>query len=107
MTEKATVKSGNKVLKALKGLSGYSLKGVKLNELAKKLNETPPQLCKQLQTLIEEGLATQMDDGTYALGRELVAIAHAHSDEINRAQNHILEHVQRVSARANQIKSGS
>lgn len=107
MTEKATVKSGVKVLKVLKALRGHSLTGVKLNDLAKQLNENPAQLFRQLQTLIEEGLAAQMDDGSYALGREVVAIAHAHSDEINRAQSHITEHVQRVSARANQIKSGS
>ncbi|QQC83017.1 helix-turn-helix domain-containing protein [Acinetobacter bereziniae] len=107
MTEKATVKSASKVIKALKGLTGHSLTGVKLNDLAKRLGENPAQTFRQLQTLIEEGLAIQMDDGSYALGRELLAIAHAHSDEVNRAQNHITEHVQRVTARTNQIKSGS
>ncbi|MEF9994646.1 MAG: helix-turn-helix domain-containing protein [Acinetobacter sp.] len=106
MTEKATVKSGVKVLKVLKQLRGHSLTGIKLNEIAKALNENPAQVFRQLQTLIEEGLAMQIDDGSYALGRELVAIAHAHSDEINRAQSHITEHVQRVTARTNQIKSG-
>lgn len=101
----STVKSGGKILKVLKALKGHSLKGMTVSDLAKKLEESPSQIHRALQTLISEGLASQMDDGSYALGRDLVAIAHAHSDEINRAQAHISEHVQRVSARINQIKS--
>lgn len=105
MTEKATVKSAEKVLKVLKALRGHSLKGIKLNDLAKSLNESPAQVFRQLQTLISEGFASQMDDGSYALGNGLVSIAHAHSDEINRAQSHITEHVQRVTVGINQIKA--
>lgn len=107
MTEKATVKSGGKVLDVLIALTGHSLTGVKLNDIAKSIGENPAQVFRQLQTLITKGLAMQMDDGSYALGNKLVAIAHAHSDEINRAQSHITEHVQRVAAGVNQIKSGS
>ena len=101
----STVKSGGKILKVLKALKGRSLKGIALSDLAKELNESASQVHRALQTLIQEGLASQMDDGSYALGRELIAIAHAHSDEINRAQSHISEHIQRVGARVNQIKS--
>lgn len=101
----STVKSGNKILKVLKALKGHSLKGATISSLTKKLNENPAQMHRALQTLVSEGLASQMDDGSYALGRELVAIAHAHSEEISRAQAHISEHVQRVSARVKQIKS--
>ncbi|ENV33944.1 helix-turn-helix domain-containing protein [Acinetobacter gerneri] len=107
MTDKSTVKSGGKILKVLKALKGHSLKGVAISELAKRLEESPSQIYRALQTLVSEGLASQLDDGSYVLGREMVAIAHVHSDEIDRAQGHISEHVQRVSARMNQIKSGS
>lgn len=103
----STVKSGGKILKVLKALKGHSLKGMALGDLAKKLEESPSQVHRALQTLVAEGLVSQMDDGSYALGREMVAIAHSHSDEIERAQAHISEHVQRVSARINQIKSGN
>ncbi|MDS7929602.1 helix-turn-helix domain-containing protein [Acinetobacter sp. V102_4] len=98
-------KSASKVLKVLKALRGHSLKGVTISDLAKKLEESPSQVYRYLQTLINEGLASQMDDGSYALGREMVAIAHTHSEEISRAQAHITEHIQRVTARVNQIKS--
>ena len=101
----STVKSGGKILKVLKALKGRSLKGITLSELAKELNESASQVHRALQTLIQEGLASQLDDGNYALGRELVAIAHAHSDENNRAQSQISEHIQRVGARVHQIKS--
>jgi DNA-binding IclR family transcriptional regulator len=102
----STIRSGGKILKVLKALTGHSLKGATVSDLSKRLNENAAQIHRALQTLVSEGLATQMDDGSYALGREIVAIAHAHSDEINRAQSHIAEHVQRVTARAHQIKEG-
>lgn len=105
--EKATVKSGGKILKVLKALKGRSLKGATVSDLARELDEGSSQVYRALQTLVAEGLASQMDDGSYALGREMIAIARCHSDEIDRAQAHISEHIQRVSARINQIKSGS
>lgn len=104
MTEKSTVKSAEKILKVLKALKGHSLSGVKSNEIAKSLKENPSQIYRALQTLVAEGFAQQLDDGSYALGNTLVSIAHAHSDEIHRAQNHLTEHVQRIAAGANQIK---
>ncbi len=103
----STVKSGEKVLKVLKALRGHSLKGIKLNDLAKLLKESPSQIYRALQTLISEGFAQQLDDGSYALGNGLVSIAHAHADEIDRAQGRITEHVHRVFAAASQIKSGN
>ncbi|AYO54936.1 helix-turn-helix domain-containing protein [Acinetobacter wuhouensis] len=107
MTEKATVKSAEKVLDVLIALTGHSLTGAKLNDIAKRIGENPAQVFRQLQTLISKGFAAQMDDGSYALGNKLVSIAHAHSDEINRAQNHLSEHVQRVAVGVNQIKAES
>lgn len=110
MTEKpttSTVKSGEKILRVLKAMRGHSLSGVKLNDLAKQLQETPSQIYRALQTLVAEGFAHQLDDGSYALGNSLVSIAHAHANEIDRAQSRISEHVQRVTAGVNQIKSGN
>lgn len=101
----STVKSAEKVLNVLVALSGHSLKGATNQELAKQLNEPPAQITRALQTLVSMGLAQQLDDDSYALGDRFVAIAHAHAEEINRAQSKINEHVQRVWARVNQINS--
>lgn len=100
----STVKAASKVLKVLKGLRGHSLKGVKLQKLAEQLDETPPQVYRALQTLIDEGLATQLDDESYALGNFFIQTAHAHLQEIERAQGHINEHMQRIWAGVKQIQ---
>lgn len=99
----STVKSAEKVLKVLKALTGHSLSGVTNQELAKQLDEPPAQITRALQTLVAEGLAQQLDDGTYALGHRFVAIAHAHTQEIDKAQGKFLEHIQRVAANVKQI----
>ena len=103
----STVKSAEKILKVLKALSGHSLKGISNQELSKQLDESPSQITRALKTLVSEGFAQQLGDGSYALGNKLVSMAHAHAEEINRAQNNINEHVQRVWAGVNQINSGS
>ncbi|MCR4529887.1 MULTISPECIES: helix-turn-helix domain-containing protein [Acinetobacter] len=102
----STVKSAEKVLKVLKALTGHSLAGVTNQELAKQLDEPPAQITRALQTLVAEGFAQQLDDGTYALGNRFIAIAHAHSQEIEKAQGRLSEHLQRVFAGVKQI-SGS
>nr|WP_298892205.1 helix-turn-helix domain-containing protein [uncultured Acinetobacter sp.] len=100
----STIKSAGKVVKVLKALRGHSLKGVSVTELAKQLGESPSQVHRALQTLVDEGLALQLEDESYALGNVIVQIAHAHVEELNRAQGHINEHIQRVWAGARQIQ---
>ncbi|ENX33916.1 hypothetical protein F889_02580 [Acinetobacter colistiniresistens] len=103
----STVKSAEKVLQVLIALTGHSLSGVTNQELAKQLDESPAQITRALQTLIAKGLAQQLDDGSYALGNRLISIAHAHTQEIEKAQGRLSEHVQRVFAGVKQINSGS
>ncbi|KXZ66839.1 helix-turn-helix domain-containing protein [Acinetobacter venetianus] len=102
----STVKSAEKVLKVLTALTGHSLAGVTNQELAKQLDEPPAQITRALQTLVAKGYVQQLDDGTYALGNRFVAVAHAHSQEIEKAQGRLSEHLQRVFASVKQI-SGS
>jgi len=103
----STVKSAEKVLEVLIALTGHSLSGVANQELAKQLDAAPAQITRALQTLVAKGLAQQLDDGTYALGNRFVAIAHAHTQEIDKAQGRLSEHLQRVFAGVNQINSGN
>lgn len=99
----STVKSAEKVLEVLIALTGHSLSGVTNQELAKQLDESPAQITRALQTLVAKGLAQHLDDGTYALGVRFVAIAHAHTQEIDKAQGRLSQHLQRVFANVNQI----
>lgn len=101
----STVKSAHKVLKVLKALRGHSLTGVSIKELSEQLNETPSQIYRALQTLIEEGLAVQLDNEKYAQGKFFIQAAHAHAEEIERAQGHINQHLQQIFAGVRQINT--
>ncbi|MBQ5174094.1 IclR family transcriptional regulator [Acinetobacter pittii] len=84
-------KSASKVLKVLKALRGHSLKGATNQELANQLNESPSTITRALQTLVNEGLAMQEQDGSYTLGTAVVQMAKAHNTEIERAKARIEE----------------
>ncbi|MDP7811615.1 helix-turn-helix domain-containing protein [Acinetobacter pittii] len=87
----AVNKSASKVLKVLKALRGHSLKGATNQELANQLNESPSTITRALQTLVNEGLAMQEQDGSYTLGTAVVQMAKAHNTEIERAKARIEE----------------
>ena len=90
-------KSAQKVLKVLKALRGHSLNGLTNQQLAEQLRESPSQITRALQTLVEEGLATQNTDGSYSLSISMLKIANAHADEIQRAEARIAEFKQRTN----------
>lgn len=92
--------SAARTLRVLKALRGHGLNGLSNSELARALDETPPTIHRCLNTLIAEGLATQLDSGRYAPGVALLQIAQAHADEMARAQHRIDELSRRVSAGA-------
>lgn len=92
----STVKSAEKVLKVLKALRGHSLQGVSNQELSRKLNESPSQIYRALQTLIAEGLVKKEENDLYTLGTAIVQIAKAHDSEIERAKARIAEIEQRT-----------
>ena len=103
----STVKSGGKLLRVLKALKGRSLNGVTIKELSAQLDEAPSQVHRFLQTLVDEGFAAQLDDGSYAQGKFFIQAAHAHAEEIERAQGRINQHLQQVFAGVRQINSGN
>lgn len=92
-----TVKSAEKVLKVLKALRGYSLQGVSNRELATKLDESPSQITRALQTLVSEGLAKKDENDLYTLGGAVVQIAKSHFEEVERAKARIAEIEQRTN----------
>lgn len=58
--------SGSRILRVLKALRGHALNGVSNGELASALGESPANINRALNTLIEEGLALKLDNGRFA-----------------------------------------
>lgn len=90
--------SGSRILRVLKALRGHALNGVSNGELASALGESPANINRALNTLIEEGLALKLENGRFAPGVQLLQIAMAHNNEMPRAQGRIDELNQRVLA---------
>lgn len=95
-----TSNSGARVLRVLAALRGKTLSGVSNGELAKALGESPATINRCINTLINEGFATQLDNGRFALSVQMLQIAQAHANELARAQSRIDELTQRVNAGA-------
>ena len=57
--------SGSRILRVLKALRGHALNGVSNGELASALGESPANINRALNTLIEEGLALKLDNGRF------------------------------------------
>ena len=96
MSKPNTSSSGTRILRVLKALRGHALNGVSNGELASALGESPANINRALNTLIEEGLAMKLENGRFAPGIQLLQIAMAHSHEMARAQDRINEINQRV-----------
>lgn len=90
--------SALKALEVLKALKGHSLNGLSNGDLARNLNQSPATINRCLNTLIESGLATQLESGRYALSVKTLEIAQAHANEMVRASDRINELNQRVMA---------
>lgn len=89
-----------RVLRVLIALRGHTLHGLSNGELAKALNESPANITRYCDTLIDAGLATRLDTGRFAPGIALLQIAQAHANEMANAQHRINEINQRVLAGA-------
>lgn len=97
-----TSSSGARTLRVLKALRGHSLEGVANGELATALNDSPANINRALNTLIDEGMAQKLDNGRYALSIQILQLAVAHSNEMAHAQSRINELNQRITAGSNQ-----
>lgn len=86
-----TIKSAEKVLVVLKELRGHSLSGVSLSQLATKLDETPSQVHRALQTLINQNFVRKDEHDLYYLSTAFISIAKAHDKELQLAQARIDE----------------
>ncbi|MBX9447872.1 helix-turn-helix domain-containing protein [Dickeya chrysanthemi] len=90
--------AGTRILRVFKALKGHTLTGLSNSELAAALDDSPANINRALNTLIEEGLAQKLDNGRFALSMQTLQIAHAHASEVARAQDRINEMNQRLLA---------
>lgn len=88
--------SGQRILRVLKALAGHSISGIANGELATLLNESPTNINRAMNTLIEEGCAQKLENGRFAMSLEILQIAAAHYREMSLIQTHINEIQQRV-----------
>lgn len=90
--------SGSRTLKVLKALKGYTLTGLSNGDIAKMIDESPVNVTRSLQTLIEEGLVIKLDNGLFAHSVQMLQIAQAHAVHIAQIQEQITEINQRIIA---------
>lgn len=98
MTTKRTNDSARRVLRAIKALRGHTLTGLSNAELAKALGESPANITRYMDTLIEAGFATRLDTGRFAPSIGFLQYAMATAEELNRGAARINEIQARISA---------
>ncbi|CDF82119.1 helix-turn-helix domain-containing protein [Pseudomonas nitroreducens] len=91
--------SAARVLRVLKALRGHTLRGLSNTELAKALGESPANITRYMDLLIEEGFATRYEDtGRFAPGIAFLQYAMATADELDRGAARIQELRARIGA---------
>jgi DNA-binding IclR family transcriptional regulator len=92
--------TAQRALRVLKALKGATFTGVSNGELAKALNESPSNITRSLEVLIQEGFVVRLDNGRFAHSIALLQIAQAHADHTARLQQRMSETAQRIAAGA-------
>lgn len=90
--------SASRTLKVLKALKGYTLTGLSNGDIAKKIDDSPVNVTRSLQTLIEEGLVIKLDNGLFAHSVQMLQIAQAHAIHFNKMHDQMNEMTQRITA---------
>lgn len=93
-----TVSGAGRVLRLLKALKGHTVTGLSNAELAQLTNDSPSNVTRAVQTLIEEGYAVKLDNGRFAHSIAMLQIAQAHAEHMARLTGRLHEINQRVAA---------
>ena len=89
---------GCRLLKVLKALKGQAVTGISNKDIADVLGLSPVDVSRDLEDLIEEGLAIKLDNGRFAHSVQMIQIAQAYATQIARIQGQITEMNQRIAA---------
>ena len=81
------------------GLAGHSYRGLRLQQIADGIGESPSTTLRNLERMAEDGLVekTPHDDKAWRLSPRLVQIASAHAQEVLREERQLDEFKQRYS----------
>ena len=93
-----TVSAAARVLRVLKALKGHTVTGLSNTELAQLAHDSPSNITRAMQTLIEEGLAVKLDNGRFAHSVGMLQIAQAHAEHMARLTDRMQEINQRIAA---------
>lgn len=93
-----SVSAAARVLRALKALKGHTVTGLSNTELAHLTQDSPSNITRAMQTLIEEGLAVKLDNGRFAHSVGVLQIAQAHAEHMARLTERMQEINQRIAA---------
>jgi len=93
-----TVSAAARVLRVLKALKGHTVTGLSNTELAQLAHDSPSNITRDMQTLIEEGLAVKLDNGRFAHSVGMLQIAQAHAEHMARLTDRMQEINQRIAA---------
>jgi len=93
-----TVSAAARVLRVLKALKGHTVTGLSNTELAQLTQDSPSNITRAVQTLIEEGMAVKLENGRFAHSIGLLQIAQAHAEHMARLTHRMQEINQRIAA---------
>ncbi len=93
-----TISGAGRVLRVLKALKGHTVTGISNSELAQITGDSPSNVTRSLQTLIDEGFAVKLENGRYAHSVALLQIAQAHAEHMARITGRLHEITQRIAA---------
>ncbi|NMX60221.1 helix-turn-helix domain-containing protein [Pseudomonas sp. WS 5079] len=93
-----TATGAARVLGVLKALKGHTITGLSNAELAHLTEDSPSNITRAMQTLIEEGLAVKLDNGRFAHSVAMLQIAQAHAEHMSKLHNRMQETNQRIAA---------
>lgn len=93
-----SVSAAARVLRALKALKGHTVTGLSNSELAYLTQDSPSNITRAMQTLIDEGLAVKLDNGRFAHSVGVLQIAQAHAEHMARLTGRMQEINQRIAA---------
>lgn len=92
------VSAAARALRVLKALKGHTITGLSNTELTQLTKDSPSNISRAMQTLIEEGLAVKLDNGRFAHSIGMLQIAQAHAEHMARLTQRMQETNQRIAA---------
>ena len=90
--------SARRIMRIVKALKGRSFTGLSNNELATAIDESPANVTRACQAMIDEGFVEKLSNGRFALSTAFLQVAVAHQREMSGVIDRVGEINQRVNA---------